>query len=398
VTAARFARKPLTTSDATAHRTGYRSRVLSPDAAGKVLVVDDNAENRALAQATLDDEGIACALASSGADGVAAFVRERPDCILLDIRMPDVDGIEACRRIRALPGGDRVAIVFVTAQRDVETFDRALAAGGDDFITKPFRPNELVVRVQTALRLRQVTAERGELAVELKHQRDELLRLQLQKEQLSAFLVHDFKNPVNAIELQAQRITRNAAADARARDAATKICDETRALMRMITNLLDITRADEAQLAPVRQILDPRVVIEEALGELRARAAASGLDIAVEVEASRVHADRDLLHRVLTNLLENAIRHGPEGSVVQVSARRDGRATELRVTDAGPGVPPDQRERVFERFVTGETSARGNRGLGLAFCRLAVTAHGGTIWIEDARPGAAFCVRIPDAD
>jgi signal transduction histidine kinase len=331
-------------------------------------------------------------------DGIAAFARDQPDCILLDIRMPDVDGIEACRRIRALPGGARVAIVFVTAQRDVETFDRALAAGGDDFITKPVRPNELVVRVQTALRLRHVTAERGELAAELKHQRDELQRLQLQKEQLSAFLVHDFKNPVNAIELQAQRIVRDAAADPRARDAATKICDETRALMRMITNLLDITRADQAQLAPTRQVLDPRVVIESAIAELHARAIASGIEIAVEVEATRVHADRDLLHRVLANLLENAIRHAPEGSVVRVTARRDGRVTELRVIDAGPGVPPDQRERVFDRFVTREASARGNRGLGLAFCRLAVAAHAGTIWIEDARPGAAFCLRIPDDD
>ena len=371
---------------------------VASDVLRKVLVVDDNAENLALAQATLEDEGIAASLASSAHDGIAAFVRDRPDCILLDIRMPDLDGVEACKRIRALPGGAEVAIVFVTAQRDVETFDRALAAGGDDFITKPFRPNELIVRVHTALRLRHVTAERGELAAELKQQRDELLRLQLQKESLSAFLVHDFKNPVNAIELQAQRITRNAAADSRARDAAIKICDETRALMRMITNLLDITRADESQLTPVRQVLDPRAVIDGAVEELRDRAQASGLEIVADVEATRIDADRDLLHRVLANLLENAVRHGPEGSTVRVTARRDGRATELRVIDAGPGVPPDQREHVFERFVTAGATRRGNRGLGLAFCRLAVVAHDGAIWIEDARPGAAFCVRIPDAD
>src|ERR1700690_4101137 len=158
-----------------------------------VLVVDDNADNRALAKATLDDEGIRAVIASSGDEGIAAFARERPDCVLLDIRMPGTDGIAGCERIRAMPGGDEGAIVFVTAQRDVETFDRAVHAGGDDFLTKPYRPSELLVRIQTALRMRRMTAERGELVAELKRQRDELQRLQLHKEQLAAFLVHDLK-------------------------------------------------------------------------------------------------------------------------------------------------------------------------------------------------------------
>ena len=230
-------------------------------AIGTVLVVDDNAENRALAKAALEDEGIRAVLASTGEEGLVAFAQEQPDCILLDIRMPGMDGIAACERIRAMPGGDQVAIIFITAQRDVETFDRAVGAGGDDFITKPFRPGELIVRVRTALRLRRIAAERGQLSIELKRQRDELQRLQLQKEQLAAFVVHDLKNPVNTIELQAQRVLRNSAADERSRDAAAKIQDETRSLMRMITNLLDIGKADEGQLAPARRAVDVRTLI-----------------------------------------------------------------------------------------------------------------------------------------
>ncbi len=173
-----------------------------------VLVVDDNAANRALAKAVLDDEDIPVVLAATGEEGIAAFSRTQPTCVLLDIRMPGMDGVTVCERIRALPHGDRVAIIFVTAQRDVDTFDRALRAGGDDFIMKPFRPSELLARIQTATRLRQMAAERDVLSVELKQQRDELLRLQLHKEQLSSFLVHDLKNPVNAIELHVQRILR----------------------------------------------------------------------------------------------------------------------------------------------------------------------------------------------
>lgn len=364
----------------------------------RVLVVDDNADNRALAKATLDDEGIPVTLAATAAEGLAAFAATRPDCILMDIRMPGTDGIAACAQLRALPGGDRVAIIFVTAQRDVETFDRALRAGGDDFMTKPFRPAELVVRIHTALRLRQLAAERGELAAQLKAQRDELLRLQLHKEQLAGFLVHDFKNPVHAIELHAQRVLRSATADERSRDAATRIRDETRALMRMITNLLDITKADEGRLVPAVAQLDAAAIVARAIDDLAVRASSASVTLVSEIGATTsVSADADLLHRLLANLLDNAIRHAPEGSAVRVTAARDGAGTQLRVVDAGRGVPPDQREQVFERFVGHGSRDWGNRGLGLAFCKLAVAAHGGRIWVEDAAPGAVFCVWLPDA-
>src|SRR4051794_23990785 len=119
---------------------------MDPNDSAKILVVDDNEPNRLLAQQTLEDEGYQVILATGGAEGVAAYTREAPDCILLDVRMPEVDGFAACRQVRALPGGEQVPIVFLTALRDVDTFDSALRAGGDDFLTKPVRPTELVVR------------------------------------------------------------------------------------------------------------------------------------------------------------------------------------------------------------------------------------------------------------
>src|SRR5262245_41103805 len=94
----------------------------------KILVVDDNETNRSLAKATLEEEGYAVVVASSGAEGVAAFAADRPHCVLLDVRMPDVDGFAVCTQLRALPGGAETAILFLTALRDVDTFDRALGA------------------------------------------------------------------------------------------------------------------------------------------------------------------------------------------------------------------------------------------------------------------------------
>src|SRR5688572_13783582 len=150
-------------------------------APAKILVVDDNEANRLLAQNTLEDEDYSVVLARGGVEGIASFEKEQPDCVLLDVRMPDLDGFAVCERIRALPKGSETPILFLTAQRDVDTFDRALRVGATDFLTKPVQPAELVIRVQSALKLRRLSAELREHYDVLKQQRDELLRLQLQK-------------------------------------------------------------------------------------------------------------------------------------------------------------------------------------------------------------------------
>jgi signal transduction histidine kinase len=367
--------------------------------AGTVLVVDDNAENRALACATLEDEGIRVEVAASGAEGIASFTSAQIDCVLLDVRMPDLDGVEVCRRIRALPGGADVPILFVTAQRDLDTFDRAREAGGDDFISKPYRPNELIARVGASIRLRRMVAERDELADLIKQQRDDMMRLQLQKDQLIAFLVHDLKNPVNAIELHGQRIVRDPKASERSRDAAAKIHAETQALLRMILNLLDLTKADEGRLQPASQRIELDEFLHDVAIDMRPRAQAAQVVLVVDAHGVAMTADPDLARRVIENLIDNALRHAPEDSTIHVTAALDGDFVELRVADAGAGIPMTMRERVFDRFVQGGTeSMRTSRGLGLAFCKLAVEAHGGSIWIEDASPGAIFCLRLPRAD
>jgi signal transduction histidine kinase len=357
-----------------------------------ILVVDDNAENRALAEATLGDEGYTVVTAKDGADALASFDRVRPRCVLMDVQMPGVDGITACEQIRSRPDGHAVAIVFVTAQRDINTFDRALAAGGDDFLTKPFRPAELVVRVEAAMRVRRLAGERSELYAEIKRQRDDLQRLQLAREQLTGFLVHDLKNPVSSIELQAERLLRDPAASERAKSAATAIRGESRALLRMILNLLDLSRSDEGRLRPARETIELTPFVSAVVEELALTARHAGIELRSSA-TGEIHADPALLHRVLANLVENAIRHSPEGGAVTITSTAADRATELRVADAGTGVAADLRDRVFQRFET--TGGARNRGLGLAFCKVAVEAHGGEIWIEDASPGAVFCIRIP---
>jgi signal transduction histidine kinase len=365
----------------------------------RILVVDDNEANRALAKSALEDEGYAVILRSGGAAGVEAFRTEHPDCVLLDVRMPDMDGFAVCEAIRALPSGPETPILFLTALRDVDTFDRSLGAGGDDFLTKPIRPAELIVRVQSALKLRRLRVELREHYELLKHQRDALMRLQLQKERLTAFVVHDLKNPVNAMDLHAQVLLRERGLPAQARESATEIRTAARQLNRMILNLLDLAKADEGLLAPQRSEVDLSGLVREVFAELAIAAQIREVTLADSLDATRTHADEDLLRRLVTNLVENAIRYTPRRSSVTVTTVRLASATELRVADAGVGIPMEMREKVFDPFVQVESgklpTARGGRGLGLTFCKVVAEAHGGRIWVEDAAPGAVFCVRLP---
>jgi len=317
--------------------------------------------------------------------------------------MPGLDGFAVCQAIRALAGGQDTPIVFLTALRDLDAFDSALRAGGDDFLSKPFRPAELLLRVQAALRLRQANASNREYVELVRRQRDDLMRLQLQKERLLGFVVHDLKNPVSNIDLQAQLLLRDPESSASARAIGGSIRDEVRSLLRLLLNLLDISKSEEGKLAPVPSPVDLPGLIRDACGALELRARSKNIELHSSIDVSVLQVDADLFRRVIENLLENALRHAPGDSAVHVSASSDERETELRVSDAGLGVPHELREAIFERFVQVQVEGRDpaatrtGRGLGLAFCRLAVEAHGGRIWVEDAKPGAIFCMRLPHA-
>jgi len=373
--------------------------MVAPETTAKILVVDDNEQNRDLVAATLDPEGYELIMAASGEEALRVFERVVPDCVLLDVRMPGLDGFAVCKRIRALPGGADVPVVFLTAQRDVETFDQALVVGADDFLTKPVRPTELIVRVQSALRMRRLSTELRDHYELIRRQRDDLMRLQLQKEMLMSFVIHDLKNPVATMDLLGQVLLRNRSLPNEARETAQQVRDSARHLMRLIHNLLDLSKSEEGKLVPKRSTVDLRALMDVVRDAFEAHAQAHRVTLKAVADTPHLSADADLLERVLENLTENALRHAPHGSTVQLSAeRRDGHV-EFRVMDRGSGIPSEMREKIFDRFVQLESSSgvtsRSGRGLGLTFCKLAVEAHGGRIWIEDASPGAVVCLTVP---
>jgi two-component system sensor histidine kinase/response regulator len=368
-------------------------------ASPKVLVVDDNAANRDVARETLEDEGYEVVVATNGEEAIAAFERERPECILLDVRMPGMDGFAVCSKVRSLPYGKDVPVVFLTALRDIDTFESALGAGGDDFVTKPVNPAELALRVQAALKLRRMSAELRENYALVRRQRDDLMRLTLQKERLTSFVVHDLKNPVNAMDLHAQLLLANKALPPDAKESVQHIRGEARALLRLVLNLLDISKSEEGRLTPVLADVDLPALVADVADAFSVRAQSGEITLRQQIEVQTIRADRDLLRRVIENLLDNALRHAPARSAVVLSAAKREAWVELCIADQGSGVPPELRDKIFDRYVQADSQqpilTRTGRGLGLTFCKLAVEAHGGTVALDDGNPGAVFRIRLP---
>jgi signal transduction histidine kinase len=254
-----------------------------------------------------------------------------------------------------------------------------------------------LVRVQAALKLRAMSAELRDHYDIVRSQRDDLMRLQLQKERLTAFMVHDLKNPLNAIDLHAQLLQLQDL-PAEVQTAVAHIRSEGRALTRMVMNLLDISKGEEQGLTPKLSNVDLPALVADLCDAFKLKAELLEVSIKSSIDVQSLRADADLVRRVLENLLDNALRHAPPGSAVRLMAvPRDG-TVELRVADSGSGIDEALREKVFERFaqVEGSRSSRRGHGLGLTFCKLAVEAHGGKLWVEDAKPGAEFVVRLPD--
>lgn len=352
-----------------------------------VLVIDDNLQNRHLAEAQLASAGYEVVLAESGEKGLERFLERTPDLVLLDVKMPGMDGFETCRRMRQLPGGNDVPIVFVTAAHDLESYQKALSCGADDFLSKPVQQTELLLRVRSLVRIRR--------------QQKALVTAQRQKEDLQALVVHDLKNPLTTILANVAFALRDARLSAEVREALDDVLGATRTMHRMVMNLLDISRSEDGALTPRLTDVNVPELLGSVVSEMTRRADEAGqrLELSASLRSPVVRADRDLLRRVVENLVDNALKYTPSGGTIRVEAEREDGRLRVSVRDQGRGIPPSQRERIFEKYAQleqrDEPYLRTSRGLGLVFCRLAVQAHRGRIWVEDGRPGSVFIFELP---
>ena len=350
---------------------------------GCVLVVDDDQRNLDLLEATLTP---AYEVVRAG-DGRAALARaqeRRPDCVLLDLNMPGLDGMDVLLHLRQTPLLDQVPVIVVTAHDDREHRIRALEAGADDFLEKPIDTAVLLARVRTLVRLR--------------HARDEQVRLQRDQRDFMQFVIHDLKNPLAILALNLGCMQTEELSDEDLGGAVSDSLVATQRLQRMVEDLLTLTRLGELSKVPLeREPVDVNELVGAVIRSYARRADAKRVDLSSHSDHKNVvNADRAILVRVLENLLENSLRHTPSRGKVSFEARRD---TDILITvsNSGPAVPEADRKRIFEKFVRNEQSAPfAHSGIGLYFCKRAIEAHGGGIQVvETEEYPATFVIRLP---
>jgi len=365
------------------------------DFGARVLVVDDDPLARRSLRAMLERSCYQVETATNGPEALQLLSSFRPELILLDIQMPDMDGLEVCRRIRAMSNSDLLPIIFLTADERPDIHTLAFQAKGDDFLRKPVLSAELVVRIRSLMRLKRLQAE-------ILAERDALLDLQKQREQLFEFIVHDLKNPLSAIQMGLDLLSEEGDQSPGSEIQLRRLRETANYMGRMIQNILDIGRAEQVGLELRKSRIPLNTWIPQLLKEVEAQAQARNHDLTWGCPADlEVEADQEFLRRLLLNLLDNALKYSPRGSRTRVEALPAGNGVRLEVRDQGHGIPENMREQIFMKFVRLEkagANSRSSSGLGLAFCQLVAEAHAGRIWVEANTPkGSAFMLEIPGA-
>jgi len=363
--------------------------------APSILAVDDTPANLKLLFGLLKERGYRVRPVPSGALALQAATAEPPDLILLDIGMPEMDGFEVCARLKADPRTKDVPIIFLSAHTDTEEKVKAFAVGGVDYVTKPFQFAEVDARVATHLELRCQKRE-------LQQSYDTLAELEKSRDSLVHMIVHDLRAPLAAmcafLELL-ENDTRDVLSAENHGDIEEALA-AAKKMAGMVSAILDVNKLEAGKLVPARSECNVVALAAEVVGSLGSLAGDRVVTVAREQAAVTAQVDRDLVSRVIQNLLANALKFTPACGSVRVTVVQGADVVRVEVADSGPGIAPADREKIFEKF--GQVSARAegrqgsSTGLGLAFCKLAVEAHGGCLGVDSEQgEGATFWFTLP---
>ena len=375
-----------------------------PPDAPLVLVADDVPANVELLFDQLHVLGFRAIPAADGPSALRACFESKPDLCILDVSMPAGDlgcddrstGFEVCRRIKRDPRTKNIPVIFVTALNDTTDRVKAIEAGGDDFLTKPHNRLVLGARVRSLLKLKAAT---DALEESLRKQRE----LQKMRDDLMKMIVHELKTPLTSV-LATMEMLLDGDFGSLVQDQRKAVGDaEAKAedLLALINDVLEVSRIEEAELNLDLQPIAPAALLTEIEHEWEVRFQQERAEATVEVtdDAPVFEADKELLKRVLNNLVQNAITHSAQAVKIDLKARRDGEGVLFTIADNGPGIPPQYHEvifRKFERVKTQGVPRTRSSGLGLAVCKMVVDAHGGRIWVQSAEgQGSSFHFTLP---
>jgi signal transduction histidine kinase len=371
-----------------------------------ILIVDDEERNIKLLKAYLSSDGYHLLEAHNGDEALRMVGGTCPDVILLDVMMPGIDGLEVCRRLKQDEKTRMIPVVIVTALQEKGHRIKAMEAGADDFLSKPVDQTELLVRVKSLLRVKTYHDDLLNSYREIAEKNERLQELERIKEGLTHMVIHDLRNPLTAISLSLEiLIAGNGNLNKSQLEATQKCQSYCRDMSQLVQSILDIHKMEEGKLIPDKQLTDMAELIDEVFEDFRAKANTKSifLHFPRPEGISRVRVDRGLIKRVIANLLNNAIRHSPEGEEIKVSVgflpKNGGMCFSLK--DNGNGLAPEYHEKIFDKFEQAgfkqANNTVGRTGLGLTFCKIAVEAHDGKIWVKSdgEGKGCTFSFAIP---
>ncbi len=354
----------------------------------RILVVDDISRNLQVVGTMLRDAGYHVMPATSGAQALERLKAQPPDLILLDLMMPEMDGLEVCRRLKSDPASRPIPVIFLTASNEMEHLVKGFELGAVDYVTKPFNPPELLARVHTHL--------------ELKRARERLREMNDEKNEFMGIVAHDLRSPLGTITGFAELILEDPGMDrAELVDCVRRTLETATRMAEMIQNLLDANRIERGEMELRLGPSDLGPVLNSVVETQRPRAAAKRQTIHLESDPTPavVLVDPSVTVQVLENLISNAVKYSPPGKSIFVRLKKNAQAVRVEIQDQGPGLSAEDQKKLFGKFArlsAKPTGGEHSTGLGLSIVKKMVEAMNGKVWCEsELGHGATFIAEFP---
>jgi signal transduction histidine kinase len=353
-----------------------------------ILIVDDTPANLKVLGDILKGFEYKVRPAPSGILALQAAEKEKPDIILLDIMMPEMDGYEVCRRLKANDALREIPVIFISALNDTNDIVKALQSGGVDYITKPFKAEEINARISVHLKI--------------SDQSKELVKLNADKDRFIAILAHDLKSPFNSIlgfmELLSLNIYKYDIA--KIEEQLKIINSSAHSVYNLIEDLLIWTRSQAGKLPFKPQKLNLSELCLQIEESYKVNTMLKDIMVNQLVEPDIiVYADIDMLKTILRNLFSNAIKFSNPGGQIDLFAEQKTSNIQISVRDYGTGIPPKILSKLFDlahtQSIPGTLNETGT-GLGLMLCKDFIEIHGGEIQVESQEgEGSTFTIKLP---
>ena len=362
----------------------------------RILAVDDDRINLRIIGGILRHEGYEIAEAASGEQALETYATFQPNLVLLDVMMPGIDGFTTCRTLKKAYGDKCAPVIFVTAKSEADDVVMGFDAGGVDYLTKPFRPKEVVARIRTHLSNQQLVEQQ-------KHLVDQLSKANADKDRFLGMCAHDLRNPLSSIRGLAELMDENAIGEltAEQREIIQTIHGASQSMLQLVNELLDVATIEAGHLKLDKVPTSVVEIVERSvhLSNIEAAKKSTRIEIVKKDGDPIVDVDRNKIRQVVDNLISNAVKYSPRGSIITVIIHSSETMAGFAVRDSGPGVPENERHKLFKdfgRLSAQPTGGEKSTGLGLAICRKIVEAHNGTIGVNNVPGrGAEFFVNLP---